>query len=119
MSGGDPLPKAIATTSYERDETPDSRSTFGLDDGETHGIVLANALDVDGFLTGEFGGTNFPLNHEEAQTLPTTISPDRSWENNPYVAQSVAHLDTEGYTVLRSRASSSPTRYCLPCRVIS
>ena len=36
---------------YERDETPDSRPTFGIDDGETDGIVLANALDVDGFLT--------------------------------------------------------------------
>nr|WP_246279848.1 hypothetical protein [Natronomonas salina] len=32
---------------YERAETPDSRPTFGLDDGETDGIVLANALDVD------------------------------------------------------------------------
>jgi len=45
---------------YERDETPDLRPTFGLDDGETDGIVLANALAVDGFLTDEFGGTNFP-----------------------------------------------------------
>src|SRR6056297_2083287 len=46
---------------YERDDAPDSRPTFGLDDGETDGIVLANARAVDGFLTDEFGGTNFPL----------------------------------------------------------
>ena len=101
------------TDPYERDDTPDSRPTFGLDDGETDGIVLANALDVDGFLTDEFGGTNFPLVHavlqgpriiptprlicdyarnghttsEAARTLLETISPHRSWENNPYVAQ--------------------------------
>ncbi|WP_277555891.1 hypothetical protein [Halobaculum limi] len=98
---------------YERDDTPDARPTFGLDDGETDGIVLANALGVDGFLTDEFGGTNFPLIHavlqgprivptprlivdyarnghlspEEARTLITTISPHRSWENSPYVTQ--------------------------------
>lgn len=98
---------------YEREGTSDSRPTFGLDDGETDGIVLANALDVDGFLTDEFGGTNFPLihavlqgprivptprlivdyarngymGHEEARTLITTISPHRSWENSPYVTQ--------------------------------
>ena len=41
---------------YERDEPPDSRPTFGLDDGETDGIVLVNALAVDGFLTDELGG---------------------------------------------------------------
>ncbi|QIO24216.1 hypothetical protein [Haloarcula sp. JP-L23] len=104
---------------YERDETPDSRSTFGLDDGETDGIVLANALNVDGFLTDEFGGTNFPLIHavlqgprvvptprlivdyarnghlsrEEARTLLTTISPHRSWENSPYVTQLLQRLE--------------------------
>ncbi|AZH25926.1 hypothetical protein [Haloplanus aerogenes] len=104
---------------YERDETPDSRPTFGLDDGETDGIVLANALAVDGFLTDEFGGTNFPLIHavlqgprivptprlivdyarngylttEEANTLITTISPHRSWENSPYVTQLLQRLD--------------------------
>ena len=48
---------------YERAGTPDSRPTFGLDDGETDGIVLTNALGVDGFLTDEFGGTNFALVH--------------------------------------------------------
>ncbi|GGN95811.1 hypothetical protein [Haloarcula pellucida] len=104
---------------YDRDETPDSRPTFGLDDGETDGIVLANTLDVDGFLTDEFGGTNFPLihavlqgprivptprliveyarnrhlSHEEARTLITTISPHRSWENSPYVTQLLQRLD--------------------------
>ena len=104
---------------YERDETPDSRPTFGLDDAETDGIVLANALDVDGVLTDEFGGTNFALVHaalqgprivptprllreyvrnghmaaEEARRLITTISPHRSWENSPYVAQLLADLE--------------------------
>jgi hypothetical protein len=104
---------------YERADTPDSRPTFGLDDGETDGIVLANALDVDGFLTDEFGGTNFPLIHavlhgsrivptprllcdyarnghmtvEEATTLITTISSHRSWDNSPYVTQLVKHLE--------------------------
>ena len=52
---------------YERDETPDSRPTFGPDDGETDGIVLTNALDVDEFLTDEFGGTNFLLIHAVLQ----------------------------------------------------
>ena len=104
---------------YEREDTPDSRPTFGLDDGETDGILLANALDVDGFLTDEFGGTNFPLIHavlqgprivptprlivdyarnghlspEEARTLITTISPHRSWENSPYVTQLLRRLE--------------------------
>ncbi|GAA0296865.1 hypothetical protein [Halarchaeum salinum] len=104
---------------HERDDTPDSRPTFGLDDGETDGIVLANALGVDGFLTDEFGGTNFPLIHAvlqgprivptprlicdyarnghmtraEAKTLVTTISPHRSWENSPYVTQLLQRLD--------------------------
>jgi hypothetical protein len=98
---------------YELDETPDSRPTFGLDDGETDGIVLANALAVDGFLTDEFGGTNFALIHAvlrgplivptprlvidyarndhmtpgEARTLLETISPHRSWDDSPYVSQ--------------------------------
>ena len=98
---------------YERDETPDSRLTFGPDDGETGGIVLTNALDVDGFLTDEFGGTNFPLIHAVLQgprivptsrliseyawngyltddavlTLLSVTSPHRSWDTSPYVAQ--------------------------------
>jgi hypothetical protein len=104
---------------YERDDTPDSRPTFGLDDGETNGIVLANALAVDGFLTDEFGGTNFPLIHAvlrgprivptprlicdyarnghmtqaEARTLITTIILQRSWENSPYVTQLLQYLE--------------------------
>jgi len=98
---------------YERAETPDSRPTFGLDGGETDGIVLANAVDADGFLTDEFGGTNFPLIHavlqgprivptprliseyarndhltdEAALTLLSAIGPHRSWEDSPYVAR--------------------------------
>lgn len=98
---------------YDREGTPEARPTFGLDDGETDGIVLANALDVDGFLTDEFGGTNFALIHavlqgprivptprlicdyarnghmttEEARALLATISPHRRWGNSPYVAQ--------------------------------
>ena len=102
---------------YQRPETPDSRPTFGLDDGETDGIVLANALDVDGFLTDEFGGTNFALVHavltgprivptprlicdyargghmsnEQGRALITVISPHRSWDNSPYVTQ-LLHL---------------------------
>jgi hypothetical protein len=104
---------------YEGEDTPDSRPTFGLDDGETDDIILANALDVDGFLTDEFGGTNFPLihavlqgprivptprlivdyarnghlSHEAARTLITTISPHRSRENSPYVTQLLQRLD--------------------------
>lgn len=103
---------------YDRADTPDTRPTFGLDDGETDDIVLANALNVDGFLTDEFGGTNFALvhaalrgprivptprlirdyarndhmTHEEARTLITAISPHRSRENSPYVAQLLALL---------------------------
>jgi hypothetical protein len=104
---------------YDRAGTPDSRPAFGLDDGETDGIVLANTLDVDGFLTDEFGGTNFALIHavldgprivptprllcdyarnnhmtrEAARTLITTISPHRSWDNSPYVAQLLKQLE--------------------------
>jgi len=104
---------------YARDDTPDARPTFGLDDGETDGIVLSNALDVDGFLTDEFGGTNFPLIHAVLQgprIVPTPRlicdyarnghmtprgganaterdQPHRSWDNSPYVAQLVALLE--------------------------
>jgi hypothetical protein len=104
---------------YDRDETPDSRPTFGLDDGETDGVVLANALGVDGFFTDEFGRTNSPLIHAvlqrprivptprlivdyarnghlspgEARTLISTISPHRSWKNSPYVTQLFHRLD--------------------------
>lgn len=98
---------------YDGEEALDSRPTLGLDDGETDGIVLANARRADGFLTDEFGGTNFALvhaglrgprivptprlicdyargghmAHEEARTLIDVIGSYRSWENSPYVAQ--------------------------------
>jgi hypothetical protein len=104
---------------YERVDAPDTRPTYGLDAGETDGIVLANLLDVDGFLTDEFGGTNFALihavligprivptprlicdyarndhmTHEQAQTLLTTIGSHRSWEDSPYVTQLRTLLD--------------------------
>jgi hypothetical protein len=109
----------VVTDPYERDDTPDARPTFGLDDGETDGIVLANALDADGFLSDEFGGTNFALVHavlqgprivptprlicdyarnghmttEAARTLLETVGSHRSWENSPYVAQLQTLLD--------------------------
>lgn len=105
---------------YDRENPLDSRPAFGLDDGETDGIVLANTLDADGFLTDEFGGTNFALihavlegprivptprlicdyarndymTHEDARTLITTISPHRSWGKSPYVAQLLALLES-------------------------
>jgi hypothetical protein len=98
---------------YERAGTPDQRPAFGLDDGETDGIVLANARDADGFLTDEFGGTNFALVHavlqgprivpaprlvcdyarnghmtrEEARTLLSRIGTHRTWTDSPYVEQ--------------------------------
>jgi hypothetical protein len=104
---------------YARSETPDERPTFGLDDGETDGIVLANARGVDGFLTDEFGGTNFALVHaalrgprivpaprlvcdyarnghmtvEQARTLVDTIGTHRSWDDSPYVSQLVEQLE--------------------------
>lgn len=104
---------------YDRGDTPEERPTFGLDDGETDAIVLANALGVDGVLTDEFGGTNFALvhaalrgprivptprficeyartdhmTHEEARALLDTISPHRSWENSAYVTQLLGHLE--------------------------
>lgn len=106
------------TDPYSLSETPDTRPTFGLDDGETDGIVLANVLDADGFLTDEFGGSNFALIHAaltvsrlvpaprficdharnghitraEARKLITAISPHRSWENNSYVSQILDRL---------------------------
>ncbi|THE63894.1 hypothetical protein D8Y22_16365 [Salinadaptatus halalkaliphilus] len=104
---------------YERTATPDSRPSFGLDDGETDAIVLANALEADGVLTDEFGGTNFALVHaalvgprivptprlvcdydrngymetEAVRTLLETIGDHRSWDESPYVAQLLAQLD--------------------------
>jgi hypothetical protein len=34
---------------YERVDIPEPRPTFGLDDGETDGILLANVLDMAAF----------------------------------------------------------------------
>lgn len=96
---------------YERPGTPDSRPTFGLDDGETDGVVLANALDADAFLTDEFGSTDFALVHatldgprlvpsprllcdyaraghltvDEARTLVEHVGQRRSWSSSSYV----------------------------------
>lgn len=95
---------------YERADTPDARPTFGLD-GETDGVVLANALDADAFLTDEFGSGDFALLHAtldgprlvptprlvcdytraghlskaDARTLIECISSRRSWGESPYV----------------------------------
>jgi hypothetical protein len=104
---------------YARPEAPDTRPSIGLDDGETDGIVLGNALGADGFLTDEFGGTNFALVHaalrgprlvpaprlvcdyarnghmtrEAARELVAAIGARRSWEGNPYVEQLLAALE--------------------------
>jgi hypothetical protein len=97
----------------QRANSPDSLPTYGLDEGETAGIVLANARDVDGFLTDEFAGTNFALIHAaltgprivpaprlvcdyarnehmtaaEARQLLSVMGRHRSWGSNPYVQQ--------------------------------
>ena len=96
---------------YLIEGAPDERPTFGLDDGETDGIVLTNQLSVDAFLTDEFGSNNFALIHaalegprlvpsprlirdyalgghmstDEARELIEWIGKHRSWEGNPYV----------------------------------
>ncbi|WP_436927980.1 hypothetical protein [Halosimplex amylolyticum] len=104
---------------YELPDAPDSRPAFGLDDGETDGVVLANAEGVDGLLTDEFGGTNFALvhaalrgprivptprlvcdyahngylAHDDARALVERIGRHRSWEDSPYVAQLLSGLE--------------------------
>lgn len=96
---------------YERPDTTDSRPEFGLDAGETDGVVLANTLDADAFLTDEFGSGAFALIHatldgprlvptprlvcdyarnghlskSDARTLVERIGSHRSWHGNPYV----------------------------------
>lgn len=96
---------------YSLEGAPDERPTFGLDDGETDGIVLANLRSVDAFLTDEFGSNNFALIHaalEDPRLVPSPrlildyalaghmstdgardliewIGRHRSWEGNPYV----------------------------------
>ena len=103
---------------YGRKNAPDDRPTFGLDDGETDGIVLANSLSVDGFLTDEFGSTDFAMIHAvlegprlvpsprlirdnavaghmsnaEARALIGRIGRYRSWDENPYVKRVVGSL---------------------------
>ncbi|WP_049998574.1 hypothetical protein [Halococcus sediminicola] len=97
----------------QRSDTQSSLPTYGLDEGETAGIILANARDVDGFLTDEFAGTNFALIHAaltgsrivpapclvcdyarnehitaaEARQLLSVMGRHRSWGNNPYIQQ--------------------------------
>jgi hypothetical protein len=96
-----------------RSDTGRSLPTYGLDEGEIAGIVLANARDIDGFLTDEFAGTNFALIHAAltgprivpaprlvceyarngemtgaaARQLLSVMGRHRSWERNPYVQQ--------------------------------
>ena len=97
----------------DRDDTPDTLPAYGLDEGETAGIVLANARAVDAFVTDEFAGTNFALIHAaltgprlvpaprlvcdyaraghmsttEARRLLEIMSQHRSWTTNAYVQQ--------------------------------
>jgi predicted nucleic acid-binding protein len=97
----------------QRSDTQNSLPAYGLDEGETAGIVLANARDVDGFLTDEFAGTNFALIHAaltgpqivpaprlvcdyarnehlttaETRQLLSIMGQHRSWGSNPYVQQ--------------------------------
>ena len=103
---------------YARGDAPDERPSLGLDGGETGGIVLANTLSVDAFLTDEFGRDNFALIHaalegprlvpsprlirdyalaghlssEESKALIQLIGTHRSWEGNPYVERLVESL---------------------------
>jgi hypothetical protein len=103
---------------YDRVDAPDERPTFGLEDGETDGIVLANVRAVDAFLTDEFGSADFALIHaalegprllpsprllrdsavaghvttEEARELIRRIGALRSWEGSPYVQRLLESL---------------------------
>ncbi|WEL16357.1 PIN domain containing protein [Halorhabdus sp. SVX81] len=93
----------------DRAETPENLPDHGLDEGETAGIVLANAIDADGLLTDEFRSLarvhalledatlittprllrdyarNGHLRTDQARTLIETIAPHRSWGSNAYV----------------------------------
>lgn len=97
----------------QRPDTPDTLPAYGLDEGETAGIVLANDRDVDAFLTDEFAGTAFTLIHaaltgprlvpaprlicdyaragrvttDDAHRLLSIIGQHRSWMSNAYVQQ--------------------------------
>lgn len=96
-----------------RTGAPDTLPTLGLDSGETAGIVLANVLECDVFLTDEFGGTNFLLIHaalagprlvptprlvcdfargghmtvESARELLSVMGQHRGWAGSAYVQQ--------------------------------
>lgn len=99
------------------DGSPDDLPTYGLDTGETAGIVLANAHAVDALLTDEFthlarihalveGATLVPtprlirdfarnghLTADQARALLDVIGPSRSWPANSYVHAVRATLD--------------------------
>lgn len=96
---------------YDHPDASESRPAWSLDSGETDGVVLANAIGADVFLTDEFGSTAFNLVHavlegprlvttpglicdyataghvspDQARELVTFISDRRSWGANPYV----------------------------------
>lgn len=96
---------------YRLPDAPDSRPTWGLDAGETDGVVLANALGADAFLTDEFGSTAFNLIHavldgprlvttprllrdyaaaghmspQDARDIADLVSDRRSWGESRYV----------------------------------
>lgn len=102
-----------------RSDSPDELPTLGLDPGETAGIVLANTLEVDAFLTDEFAGTNFLLihaaltgprivttprlvfdyaraghmSHDAARQLLGVICRHRGWSGNAYVQQLTRSLE--------------------------
>lgn len=97
----------------QRSDTPDTLPEYGLDEGETAGIVLANGRDVDMFLIDEFAGTNLALIHAaltgpriipaprfvcdyardgkiadaDARRLLSIMEQHRSWTDNAYFRQ--------------------------------
>lgn len=97
----------------QRSDTPNTLPEYGLDTGETAGIVLANAHDVDMFLIDEFSGSNFGLVHAaltgprivpaprlicdyaregqmddaDAKRLLSIMGQHRSWTDNSYFRQ--------------------------------
>lgn len=99
-----------------RGDTPNSLPKYGLDPGETAGIVLANSRGVDAFLTDEFTSANFTVIHSrlagaklvttprllrdyahaghmprsDAHAVLAEIAGHRSWQNSAYV-QSILH----------------------------
>jgi predicted nucleic acid-binding protein len=93
----------------DHEDAPEALPTYGLDEGETAAIVLANGLGVDGLLTDEFNqlarihalvegarlvptprllrdyARNGHLTDAQARRLVETIAPHRSWGENSYV----------------------------------